>query len=179
MSPRPSVDTRACMSVCSCVVVSDHLQRLFAVRPKLMAPADPFSWEYERGQARHGVMAPLSMGLSRQEYGSGLPFPPPGDLPDPGTEPESPVASALAGGFFSPEPPGKLSGGQCWPLSGSPSGSCTGLSEDPTPHPACVPQSALSPFLLLNTVTQDKLIHLPVPWALPSSNGHRNSHFTQ
>ena len=33
---------------------------------------------------------PLSMGFPRQEYWSGLPFPPPGDLPDPGIEPESP-----------------------------------------------------------------------------------------
>ena len=41
--------------------------------------------------------APLSMGFSRQEYSSGLPFPPPGDLPDPGIEPQSP---ALAGSFF-------------------------------------------------------------------------------
>ena len=39
----------------------------------------------------------LSVGFSKQEYWSGLPFPPPGDLPDPGIEPESPV---LAGGFF-------------------------------------------------------------------------------
>ena len=35
--------------------------------------------------------APLSMGFSRQEYWSGLPFPSPGDLPDPGIEPESPA----------------------------------------------------------------------------------------
>ena len=35
--------------------------------------------------------APLSMGFSRQEYWSGLPFPPPGDLPDPGMEPGSPA----------------------------------------------------------------------------------------
>ena len=47
---------------------------------------------------------PLSMGFPRQEYWSGLPFPPPGDLPDPGIKPESP---ALAGGFFTTEPPGK------------------------------------------------------------------------
>ena len=39
----------------------------------------------------------LSMGFSRQEYWSGLPCPPPGDLLDPGTEPVSPT---LAGGFF-------------------------------------------------------------------------------
>ena len=44
--------------------------------------------------------APLSMGFSRQEYWSGLPCPPPGDLPDPGMEPTSPAAPALAGGFF-------------------------------------------------------------------------------
>ena len=37
------------------------------------------------------------MGFPRQDYWSGLPFPSPGDLPDPGTEPASP---ALAGGFF-------------------------------------------------------------------------------
>ena len=36
--------------------------------------------------------APLSMEFSSQEYWSGLPFPPPGDLPNPGIEPESPVA---------------------------------------------------------------------------------------
>ena len=44
--------------------------------------------------------APLSMWFSRQEYWSGLPCPPPGDLADPGTEPESFVSPALAGGFF-------------------------------------------------------------------------------
>ena len=38
--------------------------------------------------------APLSMGFSRQEYGSGLPFPSPGDLPDPGIEARSPVLQA-------------------------------------------------------------------------------------
>ena len=39
--------------------------------------------------------APLSMGLSRQEYWSGLPCPPPGDLPDPGIKPTSPTSPAL------------------------------------------------------------------------------------
>ena len=38
--------------------------------------------------------APLSMGFSRQEYWSGLPFPSPGDLPDPGIEPKSPALQA-------------------------------------------------------------------------------------
>ena len=40
--------------------------------------------------------APLSMGFSRQEYCSGLPFPSPGDLPDPGIEPMSPSFQADA-----------------------------------------------------------------------------------
>ena len=44
--------------------------------------------------------APLSMEFSRQEYWSGLPFPTPGDLSDPGIEPESLVSPALASGFF-------------------------------------------------------------------------------
>ena len=44
--------------------------------------------------------APLSMGLSQQEYWSGLSFPSPGDLPNLGIEPASPVAPALAGRFF-------------------------------------------------------------------------------
>ena len=47
-------------------------------------------------------------GFPRQEYWSGLPFPPPGDLLDPGIKPVSLVSPALAGGFFTTEPPGKL-----------------------------------------------------------------------
>ena len=43
---------------------------------------------------------PLSMGFLKQEYWSGLPSPPPGDLLNPGIEPMSPVAPALKGGFF-------------------------------------------------------------------------------
>ena len=43
---------------------------------------------------------PLAMGSSRQEYWSGLPFPPPWDLPDPGIEPMSPESPAVAGGFW-------------------------------------------------------------------------------
>ena len=48
--------------------------------------------------------APLSMGVSKQGNWSGLPFPSPGDLPDPGIEPASP---ALTGRFFTTEPPWK------------------------------------------------------------------------
>ena len=51
--------------------------------------------------------APLSMGISRQKYWSGLPFPTLGHLPDPGVKPMSFVSPVLAGGFFTTEPPGK------------------------------------------------------------------------
>ena len=47
--------------------------------------------------------ASLSMGFSRQEYWSGLPFPPPGNLPDPGIQPLSPTSPALAVRFFTTE----------------------------------------------------------------------------
>ena len=49
--------------------------------------------------------ASLSMGFSRQEYWSGLPFPSPGDLPDPGIEPSSPTLEADT---LTSEPPGKI-----------------------------------------------------------------------
>ena len=51
--------------------------------------------------------APLSMGIPRQEYWSGLPYSPPGDFPNPGLESTPP---ALAGGFFTTEAPGKSPG---------------------------------------------------------------------
>ena len=47
---------------------------------------------------------PLSMGFPRQEYWNDFPFPSPGDLPNPGI-----TSPALAGGFFTSEPPGKPS----------------------------------------------------------------------
>ena len=46
-------------------------------------------------------------GIFSQEYWSWLSFPTPGDLPDPGIKPACPVSPALAGGFFTTEPPGK------------------------------------------------------------------------
>ena len=70
------------MLLFSCSVVSDSFATPWAV-------------------ARQG---PVSMGFPRQEYWSGLPFLSPGGLPDPGIKPLSP---ALAGGFFTTEPPGK------------------------------------------------------------------------
>ena len=54
------------------------------------------------------LQASLSTGFFRQEYSSGLPFPPPVNLPNPGIELTSLASPALAGGFFSTEQPGKL-----------------------------------------------------------------------
>ena len=51
--------------------------------------------------------APLSIAYSRQEYWSGLTFPPPGDLSNPGIEPLPLASPALAGRFFTTVPPGK------------------------------------------------------------------------
>ena len=44
--------------------------------------------------------AALSLGFSKQEYRSGLPYSPPGDLPDPGIEPTTLTSPALVDGFF-------------------------------------------------------------------------------
>ena len=61
-------------------------------RPTLCNPMDPMH------------QASLFTGFSRQEYWSALPLPIPGDLPDPGIQPTSPVSPALAGRFFTIEP---------------------------------------------------------------------------
>ena len=60
-----------------------------------------WKWKWSRSVVSNSLrprwlayQAPLSMGFSRQEYWSGLPFPSPGDLPNPGIEPESPTLQA-------------------------------------------------------------------------------------
>ena len=53
------------------------------------------------------LQVPLPVEFSREEYWIGLPFPTPGDLPEPGIEPKSLVSRALAGRFFTTAPPGK------------------------------------------------------------------------
>ena len=69
------------MCVCACISRFSHVQ-LFATLWTIAS------------------QAPLSMGFSRDEYWSGLPCPPPRDLPDPGTKPSSPTTPALSGRFF-------------------------------------------------------------------------------
>ena len=54
-----------------------------------------------------GCQAPLSMEFSGKEYRSGLPFPSPGGLPDPGIEPKAPVSLALQADSLPDEPLGK------------------------------------------------------------------------
>ena len=75
--------------MCVCVCACKHAcARLFAI-PWTVA-----------------CQAPLSVGFSSQEYQSGLLFPSPGDLPDPGIKPVSLVSLVFAGRFFTSGPPG-------------------------------------------------------------------------
>ena len=80
-----------CVCVCLCVCVCTHDQSC----PTFRTP-----WTIA-----HQVS--LSMGLPRQERWSGLPFPTPRDLPNPGIKPVFFVSPALAGKFFTTVPPGK------------------------------------------------------------------------
>ena len=71
-----------------------HLQALGArTRVKLIKQLVAIPWTVAR-------QVPLSMGFSKQKYWSGLPFPPPRDLPNPGIKPTSLASPALAGRFF-------------------------------------------------------------------------------
>ena len=67
-----------------------HLFQMKA-KVKLLSRVQPFVTPWTVAH-----QAPLSMGFSRQEYWSGLPFPSPGDLPNPGIEPRSPALQADA-----------------------------------------------------------------------------------
>ena len=78
---------RPCMWVCVCVWVTQSLQSC----PTLYKPMN-----CRTGDCR----APLSIGFSRQESWSGLPCPPPGDLPNPRIKPPSPVSPALQAGSW-------------------------------------------------------------------------------
>ena len=75
--------------ICVCVCVLSHIRHFVT----------PWTVDHQ---------PPLSIRFSRQEYWSGLPFSPPGDLPNPGNEPKSPASPILAGGFFITELPGLI-----------------------------------------------------------------------
>ena len=108
-------------------------QRLVCIRAKLLQFCSTLCNPMDVA-----LQALLSMGFSRQEYQSGLSSPSPGDLPDPGIKPAFLASLALAGGFFTTEPPGKpwaraaaaaaakslqLCLTLCDPIDGSPPGS--------------------------------------------------------
>ena len=76
----------------------DPLEEGMATHSRIVA------WRIPRTQESGGLQ---SMGFSRSEYWSGLPYPPPGDLPDPGTKLGSPTLQAYS---LPPEPTGKLKG---------------------------------------------------------------------
>ena len=106
----PCVCVCVCMHVCSVASVMSNSMWLYGLFPiRLLCP-----W-----------------GFSRQKYRSGLPYPPAGDLPDPGMEP---MSSALADRFFTTVPPGETPAAatakslqscltRCNPIDGSPTDS--------------------------------------------------------
>ena len=87
----------------------------YTFKPSPTTPSGPFLSSFSCSIVSDSLATPLtvarqasvSMGFSRQEYWSGLPFSSPGNLPDPGMEPGSPV---LAGGCFTPGHEGSLFG---------------------------------------------------------------------
>ena len=89
-----NLKSRICVCVCVCARAHTRTQFLSHVL-FFLTP-----WTVAR-------QTPLSMEFSRQEYWSGLLFPTPGDLPDPGIEHNPPASPALAGRFFTTVPPGQ------------------------------------------------------------------------
>ena len=83
------------LSVLSACCVLSHFERKVKVKVKSLSRVQLFATPWT---VTH--QAPPSMGFSRQEYWSGLPHPPPGDLPKPGIKPVSLTSPALAGSFF-------------------------------------------------------------------------------
>ena len=79
------------MCVCMCVCVYIYIY-IYAVYFSGGLVAKPHSTLCNPMDS--SPQSSMAMGFSRQEYWSGLPFPPPGDLPDPGIEPVSPVSPA-------------------------------------------------------------------------------------
>ena len=87
LSPSPALPTAFQASVCVCTHACTAVSQLFAT---------PWTVAHQ---------APLSMEFSRQEYPDRLPFPSPGDLPDPGIEVMSLASATLTGGLSNLQPP--------------------------------------------------------------------------
>ena len=130
--------------------------------------------------------APLSIGFSRQEYWSGLPFPSPGDLPDPGIEPGS---SALQVDSLPSEPPGECvcwRGGEWLNHRATPTNGCSsrrrtsirnhfpGLKFEVT-RLAFGPERASQRLLLGDSWPQRRVTALP-PGGNPGSSEHHACH---
>ena len=94
---------RVCVCVHTCVCVCACARTRMSTRALLLSHVQIFTAPWNVAH-----QAPLSVGSSRQEYWSGLPFPTPGNLPNQGIEPSSLVLPSLAGGFFATEPSGNL-----------------------------------------------------------------------
>ena len=93
--------------------------------------------------------APLSMGFSMQVYWSGLPCPPPGDLPNPGTEPRSPASQADSLPSESPGKPHMVRSAIQMGLSPLDTPSTCGINHSPRPQLAPRPALLLHPWLPL------------------------------
>ena len=101
-------------NVLTCITShSNHSRTLQLCSSQIHSPPCSQKWKWSRSVVSHSLwphgltiayQAPQSMGFSRQEYWSGLPFPSPGDLPNPGIEPRSPALQADA---LLSEPPRK------------------------------------------------------------------------
>ena len=98
---------RTCVYMCMCVCVCAHVCTCVCMCVHVGGAYNFWSCSFSCSVMSDSVtpwtvahQGPLTTGFSRQEYWSGLPFPSPGDPPDPGIEPASP---ALAGGFFTTE----------------------------------------------------------------------------
>ena len=96
--------------------------------------------------------APLSMGFSRQEHWSGLPCPPPRDLPDPEIEPVSLTSPTLAGGFLTPAP------------LGSPSLGSQAVKNLPAMRETWVPSLGQEDALEKGMATHSSILAWRIPW---------------
>ena len=77
------------------LIMISHLNRYYFNKVSVLSHVQLFATPWTVAH-----QAPVSMGFSREEYWSGAPSPPPGDLPSPGIEPRSLTSPALAGEFF-------------------------------------------------------------------------------
>ena len=95
----PWITPVSCLSAVVSVLEGPHFWLFFLLSHSVVSNAFVTPWTVAR-------QAPLSMGFPQQESWSGLSFLSPGDPPHPGMEPRSPASPALAGRFFTTEPPG-------------------------------------------------------------------------